>query len=84
MTVKELVEKLRQVEPDRLVVCQKDPEGNGYSPLEDWWTGAYLSITIGPVKAGLEKLTAADRRAGYSEEDVVRDGVPALFLVPAD
>ena len=41
MTVKELIEGLQSEDPDRLVICQKDPEGNGYSPLANWWTGAY-------------------------------------------
>ena len=39
--------------------------------------------TLGPVKAGLEKLTAADRKAGYGEEDFIRDGVPAPFHLAA-
>ena len=84
MTVKQLIEKLQQEAPDRLVVCQRDAEGNGYSPLENYWTGAFRSLTLGTTQAGLEKLTAAARKDGFSEEDVVRDGVPALFLVPVD
>ena len=82
MTVKKLIEKLQMEDPDRLVVCQKDPEGNGYSPLEDWWTGAYRAETTWSGEAGLETLTDENREAGYSEEDVIADGVPALFLVP--
>jgi len=84
MTVKQLIEKLQQEAPDRLVVCQRDAWGNGYSALEKYWTGAFRSLTIGMARAGLEKLTAADRKDGFTEEDVVRDGVPALFLVPVD
>ena len=83
MTVKQLIEKLQQEAPDRLVVCQRDAEGNGYSPLENYWTGAFHSLTLGTTQAGLEKLTAADRKDGFTKEDVVR-GVPALFLMPAD
>lgn len=26
----------------------------------------------------------ADREAGYTDEDVIQDGVPALFLVPTN
>lgn len=33
MTVRELIEALQAIDPDMLVVLQKDPEGNGYSPL---------------------------------------------------
>jgi hypothetical protein len=84
MLVKELIEQLQRESPNRLVVCQKDAEGNGYSPLEICWTGAYRPKTKGMEEAGLEKLTAADRKAGYTKEDVIRGGVPALFLAPAD
>jgi len=84
MIVKELIERLQQEDPDRLVVCQKDPEGNGYAPLDTLWTGAYRAQSRGMAKAGLEKLTAADRRDGFTKEDVIRGGVPALFLMPRD
>jgi hypothetical protein len=84
MTVKELIEKLQAEDPDRLVICQKDPEGNGYSPLEDWWSGAYRADSTWSGEAGMESLTDEDRLRGYSEEDVIEDGVPALFLVPVN
>jgi len=84
MTVKELIEKLQQEDPNRLVVCQKDAEGNGYSPLDTCWTGAYRARSRGMLRAGLEKLTDANRKAGFTKEDVIRGGVPALFLMPGD
>lgn len=42
MTVKELIEELKKIDDvSRLVVLQKDSEGNGYSPLsgagESWY-----------------------------------------------
>lgn len=82
MTVKELIERLQQEDPERLVVIQKDAEGNAPSPLEGWWPGAYRAETTWSGEAGLDKLTAQDRKEGYSEEDVIEDGVPALFLLP--
>lgn len=42
MLVRELIEMLQELEPDTLVVLQKDPEGNGYSPC----AGAALSNYI--------------------------------------
>lgn len=84
MTVLELIQKLQKEDPTRLVVCQKDPEGNGYSPLEGFWPGAYRSQHPCMGEAGLEKLTRKYRRAGYTEEDVIVDGVPALFFVPTN
>lgn len=35
MTVRDLLEALEGIDPDRLVVMSKDSEGNGYSPLAD-------------------------------------------------
>lgn len=84
MTIKELIEALQKEDPERLVVCQKDPEGNGYSPLSEWWTGAYRAETTWSGEAGLEKLTAEDEKSGYGQEDVIKDGVKALFLVPVN
>lgn len=84
MTVKELIEKLQAEDPDRLVICQKDPEGNGFSPLEEWWTGAYRADTTWSGDAGSEVLTDVLREQGYMEEDVITDGVPALMLVPVN
>ncbi len=33
MTVAELITELQKTDPNRIVVLQKDAEGNGYSPL---------------------------------------------------
>lgn len=82
MTVKDLIELLQQEDPARLVISQKDAEGNHHSPLSMLWTGAYLAETTWYGEAGLEALTDEDRKAGYTDEDVIKDGVPALFLVP--
>ena len=35
MTVKDLLEALKDMPPDAEVILQKDGEGNGYSPLSD-------------------------------------------------
>lgn len=84
MTVKELIEKLQKEDPDRVVIVQRDIEGNGYSPLTDWWTGAYRAETSWYGEAGLEKLTHADKKQGYTEDDILDDGVPALFFCPVN
>ena len=41
MTVAELIEMLKGFESDRVVVMQKDSEGNGYSPGLGAWEGWY-------------------------------------------
>ena len=33
-TVKFLIERLQECNPNHLVVLQRDPEGNGYSPIQ--------------------------------------------------
>ena len=35
MTVRELIEALKAVDPDALVILAKDGEGNGFSPCAD-------------------------------------------------
>lgn len=33
MKVKELIEELKKEDPEKDIILQKDPEGNGYSPI---------------------------------------------------
>jgi len=84
MTVRELIEGLLTEDPDRVVVMAKDGEGNGYSPLSSWWTGAYVAETTWYGEVGLETLTEEDQRRGYSEKDVKVGGMPALILSPVN
>ena len=84
MTVKELIEELKQLDETRIVVMSRDAEGNGYSPLSHFWTGAYRAETTWMGDVGLEKLTAKDRKDGYGEEDVIDDGDPAVILCPVN
>jgi len=83
MTVKELIEKLQKEDPDRIVIMSKDSEGNSYSPLSNFWIGAYAPTTTWYGEAGLEGLTEEDKEAGYGEEDVM-DGEKALILWPVN
>jgi hypothetical protein len=81
MTVSELIDELQKIDKkDRTVMLSMDPEGNKYSPLDDaWLTGAY-SPNRGEV--GLECLTGKDRENGYTEEDVINDGLLVLIFYP--
>lgn len=83
MNVKQLIELLQQEDPDRIVICQKNVEGNKYSPLSNIRTGYYLANTTCSGTAGLEKLSEQNIQDGYSEEDVIA-GNPALVLVPVN
>ena len=82
MTVKDLIQILSKENPECLVVCQKDAEGNNFSPLSSAWSGAYVSVTTWYGEAGLSEITDELRALGYSDEDVRTTGVPALMLVP--
>ena len=83
MKVKDLIEKLEQVDPEREVILQKDAEGNGYSPLYGFWEGTYIAKTTWWGEAWLEELTSdLEHRGGFTEEDVRTDGEPAIFLEP--
>ena len=85
MTVQELIDQLQKVEnKSRLVVMAKDGEGNGYSPLSDFWEGAYLADTTWSGEVGSEFLTEEDRNRGYDEEDILEGGEPALILCPVN
>ena len=82
MKVRELIKKLQSEDPEREVICQQDSEGNGYSPLYDWWTGAYQADAAWGEEAGPESITDEMREQGMGDDDVMSDGVPALFLCP--
>lgn len=84
MTVRELVEQLQKMDPDRLVVVQKDAEGNGYSPLEGADdNAAYTAETTWSGEVGKQVLTKEDRAAGFTKEDLARNGaVPCVILYP--
>lgn len=84
MKVKDLIKLLESQDQDRIVIVAKDSEGNDYSPLSCVETTAYLAETTYSGQVGLElkDLTPEMIKEGFSEEDVLSDGVPALVLVP--
>lgn len=84
MTVKELIEELKKEDGERLVVMSCDGEGNRYSPFADFSAMAYLADSTWSGEVGFEKLTPTLKKQGYTEEDVVEGGVPALVLYPTN
>ena len=72
MTVKELIEKLQQEDPDRLAVMSKDGKGNSFLPLSDISVYAY------------GELTDEDREQGYIMKNIVVDGQKAIVLWPTN
>jgi hypothetical protein len=77
-TVAELIEFLRQMDQEALVVLSRDPEGNGFSELHQVGTNTYRDGQI-----GIEKLTPELKKAGYSKEDILAGGVKAIVLWPS-
>ncbi len=84
ITVKRLIKLLQAEDEDRIVIMSSDSEGNSYSPLASLGTAAYRADTTWSGEVGMEKLTSADKKAGYTEEDVLEGGKPALILQPTN
>ena len=86
VTVGELIKTLQAYDQDRIVILQKDAEGNSHSPFSDEWPGSYEASCTWAGEAGLEPedLTEEMRKQGYGEEDLLPDGIPALMLVPVN
>lgn len=82
MTVKDLIEALQKVDQTRIVILQKDSEGNGYSPLSGIDDNAmYEAETTYSGEVRIHHLTDALIKQGFSDEDV-GDGQPCLVLYP--
>jgi hypothetical protein len=70
MTVGELRRELDNLDPELLVVLQKDSEGNGYSPLSDFEVLNYVPETTWYGEIRYPELTPELEAAGYGEEDI--------------
>lgn len=84
MTVAELIELLKDENPERIVIMSSDAEGNSHSPLSSFWSGAYRADTTWSGDVGMESIGDEDRAAGFTDEDLLNDGVPALILSPTN
>lgn len=84
MTVGELIAELSKIDPARLVILQKDAEGNGYSPLYGIDDNAgYDAETRWSGSVRRQQLSESDRQSGYTDEDVAGpDAVPCVVLHP--
>jgi glucose dehydrogenase len=82
MKVKELKKILEKVDENRIVIMQKDEEGNGYSPLDGISDEEnYKANSAWSGEVGYEKLTPELKKAGYGEDDTL-EGEPACILFP--
>ncbi len=74
MTVNELIIKLQEIDnKNRVIILQKDGEGNGYSPLSDCWNGIYVADNTWSGEAWEEEEI---------EENEIENGEKAIFLTP--
>lgn len=84
MKVSELILHLSNLQQDATVIICKDFQGNEYSQLASIWSGCHTPEVGSPwlSQVGFLKLTKELREEGYSEEDVLKDGEPAVILCP--
>lgn len=82
MKVKELIEQLKECDPDSIVIMSEDGEGNGFSPLSEIDDSSnYLADSTWSGEVGLRELTPDLEVRGYSEEDIL-DGEKCVVLWP--
>lgn len=79
MNVGELIEELRRLDPNLLVVLQKDEEGNGYRKLLGVDSNA---VFVEPDEVRLRVLDDADRKRGFTDEDLAPGAPPCVVLFP--
>ena len=85
--VNQLMNLLKELDPELPVILQKDPEGNDYSPMAYYATGKYKILRFHGLlncKVGSGILTPEMKSDGITEKDVVADGEDALIFVPYD
>lgn len=81
MIVKELIDILKECDPNSIVLVSEDPEGNGYMEasgvsIDMVCTGTYR------FEIGYKRLTSELAAAGYSEEDILEDGKDCVIIWP--
>ena len=84
MNVKELKEILNKADDNDLVVLASDAEGNSYSPLYNTQLCSYSLESSSEIEVGLRELTPELIKEGYSEDDLIEDGVNAIVLYPTN
>jgi hypothetical protein len=76
-TVSQLIDVLKQHDPDRIVCLSVDSEGNDYASVHSVHTGMFEDGEM-----WLEYLTPELIKQGYSDENVNTEGWKAVFLFP--
>lgn len=84
MKVGELILRLSKINPNSEVILSKDSEGNSYSPLADMGENEYRADSTWDGEIGYKELTPELIDDGYTDEDLIKDGVPAIVLWPTN
>lgn len=85
MKVKELIEMLQSENQEAIVVMSSDGEGNSFSPVADFGdVDMYKADSTWSGEVGYSKLTPKMKKEGYSEEDLLTDGEPAVVIYPVN
>lgn len=85
MKVKDLIELLQKENPDALVVCVSDSDSNFFSPLYDVVGGeeqGYCPLSDVHGERRFRTLTPGLNQMGFTEDEVDREAIPALYLFP--
>ncbi|MDR3504363.1 MAG: hypothetical protein P4L79_17485 [Legionella sp.] len=85
MKVKELIELLKKENQEAIVIMSSDEEGNSFSPFYGFSSqNSYLANSTYSGDVGYNELTKELKEDGYTEEDIISDGEPALVLYPVN
>ena len=85
MKVKELIEELREMDPEMEIILQKDSEGTGYSPLACFGLGYYIPDSTYSGDVYDEDWTASDCCLEEDEwEELKAENPLALILAPTN
>jgi hypothetical protein len=87
MKVKELIETLKNFDPELVVILSGDGEGNNFSPMDDISDNSiYVPDTDYSGSIYLEKLDDELEKMGYSDEDVYhgKKGKRAIVFYPTN
>jgi hypothetical protein len=85
MKVKELIKILKKENQEAIVIMSSDGEGNRYSPLSGFSdANTYEATCTWEGEVGYSELTQELKDDGYTQEDVITDGAPALILLPVN
>ena len=77
MKVGELIEELKKFSNNTLVVMQRDPEGNGYSPM----SGAEGAKYLKEGRHG-EVLNQVDIDAGEYDDATLKEAIDVVVVWP--